>query len=496
MMSSSGFQHVNGLRLYVHRFRDESTAPSGLTIVLLHGFMDSGATWDMVAPVLARAGHDVVAPDLRGFGLSDSVGAGGYYHFPDYVADLAALVDALAPRRLAVVGHSMGGTVAGLYAGAHADKLERLALLEGTGPMATEPSIAVDRMQAWLRTLREVPRVPKTLVSLQEAIERLALHHPRVPRDVIESRAKLLTRADDQGRLLWAYDPLHRTTAPTPFHAEAFEEFLRRIDCPTLVVSGGPTGWHPPDEAKRIACLRHPVHFELPNAGHMMHWTEPVALAQQLVQFFGEAPKARAPVSTGSAPISPTRPPLDGVQPPGSTAGTPASGRGAAGATAVAVSPQAAPAPAAPAHAAPASATGAPSHGWPGPAASVPAGPTAPPTGLGAPPPAIPAPAPSSAGAAAPRAPAPAPSSPGGVPAAAPAPSPAAAPGFTATPAATAPPGVTATPGITTPGRPIYGGAAADPSPGPVMPGPFAGSVPIVPTRPSGGSSQGGGGNA
>src|SRR4051794_24555734 len=109
MMSGSGYQRVNGLKLYVHRFRDPAAAPSGLTILLVHGFLDSGATWDLVAPRLARAGHDVVAPDLRGFGLSDYVGAGGYYHFPDYIADLAELVDAIAPRRLSVVGHSMGG---------------------------------------------------------------------------------------------------------------------------------------------------------------------------------------------------------------------------------------------------------------------------------------------------------------------------------------------------------------------------------------------------
>ena len=253
MMTSSGYQRVNGLRLWVHRFRDESRAPTGLTIVLLHGFMDSGATWDMVAPTLARAGHDVLAPDLRGFGQSDFVGPGGYYHFPDYVADLAELVDALAPRRLAIVGHSMGGTVAALYAWAPGTPTgwERLsAAARGHGPHGdgdTAPSRAVDRMQAWLRTLREVARTPKPLTSLQEAVERLALHHPRVPREVIESRAKLLTRADETGRLVWADDPLHRTTAPTPFRADAFGEFLRRIDCPTLVVSGGaPPAGTPP----------------------------------------------------------------------------------------------------------------------------------------------------------------------------------------------------------------------------------------------------------
>jgi pimeloyl-ACP methyl ester carboxylesterase len=290
MMSSSGYQRVNGLRLWVHRFREASAPPSGLTILLLHGFMDAGATWDMVAPALARGGHDVVAPDLRGFGQSDYVGPGGYYHFPDYVADVAELVDALAPRRLAVVGHSMGGTVAALYTGAHHERVERLALLEGMGPVATEPRLAVDRMQAWLRTLRSIDRIAKPLTSLQEAVERLALHHPRVSREVIETRARLLTRPDETGRLIWAYDPLHRTTAPTPFHLDAFNEFLRRIDCPTLVVSGGPTGWHPPDEAERIACLPHPTRFELPNAGHMMHWTEPVALGDRLAAFFGEPP--------------------------------------------------------------------------------------------------------------------------------------------------------------------------------------------------------------
>jgi pimeloyl-ACP methyl ester carboxylesterase len=299
MMSSSGFQRINGLRLWVHRFREEAVPPSGLTVVLVHGFMDAGATWDLVAPTLTRGGHEVVAPDLRGFGRSDFVGGGGYYHFPDYVADIAELIDSLAPRRLALVGHSMGGTVASLYAGAYPERVERLALLEGMGPVATESSVAVDRMQAWLRTLREVGRTPKPLTSLQEAIERLSLHHPRVPREVIESRAKLLTRADETGRLVWAYDPLHRTTAPTPFSVEVFKEFLRRIDCPTLVVGGGPAGWHPPDEDDRVACLPHATRFELPRAGHMMHWTEPSALAQRLFTFFGEspAPRARAPVS-------------------------------------------------------------------------------------------------------------------------------------------------------------------------------------------------------
>ncbi|WP_437630054.1 alpha/beta fold hydrolase [Sorangium sp. So ce854] len=284
---SSDTWKVNGLGLCVHRFRDEGARPTGLTLLLLHGFLDAGSTWDLVAEPLARAGHDVVAPDLRGFGRSARVGPGSYYYFPDYIADVAALVDALAPARLGVVGHSMGGAVAVYYAGACPDRVERLALLEGMGPPANAPELAVTRMETWLRETRGIDRAPRRLSSMQDAIARLVAHHPRVPRAVLATRAPLLTREEPDGGLAWAYDPMHRTTSPLTFQVEAFNAFLERIACPTLVVSGGPQGWHPPDEAERTARLRRAEHVELPEAGHMMHWSAASELAARLVEFFG-----------------------------------------------------------------------------------------------------------------------------------------------------------------------------------------------------------------
>jgi pimeloyl-ACP methyl ester carboxylesterase len=305
VQSASGFYRANGLRLFVHRFHAPGVAPSGLTVLLVHGFLDAGATWELVARPLAAAGHDVFAPDLRGFGASDWVGPGGYYHFPDYVADLAALAEQIAPSgaipaRLGVVGHSMGGTIAGLFAGAHPGRVERLALLEGMGPLPTEPAFAIDRMQAWLRDMRRLARVSRPLGSMREAVERLQLHHSHVPRDVIETRAERLTRTDEAGQLAWAYDPMHRTTSPTPFQAESFKAFLRNIDCPVLVVGGGKNGWHPHDEEERIACLRHPTLAELPAAGHMMHWTEPEALSATLLDFFARGPLPKPPPAPGA----------------------------------------------------------------------------------------------------------------------------------------------------------------------------------------------------
>ena len=277
----------HGLSLEVHRFVDRGATPSGLTVLLVHGFMDAGGTWDDVAAVLAGAGHEVVAPDMRGFGASDRVGPGGYYHFPDYVADLDVLVEQLAPARLAVVGHSMGGTISCLFTGSHPERVERLALLEGLGALDLGPDVAVERMKGWLADLRKGERRNRSLSSLDDAASRLALSHPNVPRAALVSRAERLVARAADGELRWAFDPLHRTRSPTPFSLASFRRFLESIRCPTVFVSGGETGWHPPDEEQRLGWIAGARRLELPGAGHMMHWTAPAELGAMLVRFLG-----------------------------------------------------------------------------------------------------------------------------------------------------------------------------------------------------------------
>ena len=277
----------NGLSLCVHRFADEQATPSGVSsgvsIVLLHGFMDSGATWDLVAAELCESGASIYAPDFRGFGRSDRVPGGGYYHFPDYVADIAALIDAIAPRELVLVGHSMGGSVACLYTGTCPDRVQRLVLLEGVGPPAMDGSLALHRMRKWLNDLREL-RQGRPLSSLEDAARRLSATHPHIDRGVLLSRARHLTIEKPDGTLEWAHDPLHRTTSPSIFHVEAFKGFLADIRCPVTFVSGGENGWHPTDEAERLAAFPTPPRVvTLEKAGHMMHWTEPSGVARAIL---------------------------------------------------------------------------------------------------------------------------------------------------------------------------------------------------------------------
>jgi pimeloyl-ACP methyl ester carboxylesterase len=249
--------------------------------------MDAAGTWDRVAPALAEAGHRVLAPDMRGFGTGARAPAGSYYHFPDYVADLAALIDVLVPSKAPVklIGHSMGGTVVTYLAGAWPARISRLVSIEGLGPPDNGFELGPVRTEKWLDDLRSVrPSVP---IKREDARRRLGVAHPLVPADILDTRFPHLVRDVGEGMVEWNYDPLHRTTAPVPFFAQLFREFAKRVTCPVMFVSGGERGFHPPDEAERLAAFANVRSETIADAGHMVHWTKPAELTSLLLSHLG-----------------------------------------------------------------------------------------------------------------------------------------------------------------------------------------------------------------
>jgi pimeloyl-ACP methyl ester carboxylesterase len=291
-MGTSLHLKANGLEHHVVEWLPPAEVIAPGTALLIHGFMDAGNSWDLVAPLLAAAGLRVLAPDMRGFGDAPRAPEGSYYHFADYVADLAELVRLLVPgpaeeSPLFLVGHSMGGTVASLYTGAFPERVTRLALLEGMGPPDNPPEVAPDRMRRWIEQVRSTPREPRAIGTMDDALRRLTGNHTRIDPAILSGRIRHLVRElPDGSGVRWAFDPLHRTMSPVPFFARVFNSFAARVTCPVLAIGGGPDGFHPIDEEERIASFRHVERAELPTAGHMMHWTEPDALAKLLLDFW------------------------------------------------------------------------------------------------------------------------------------------------------------------------------------------------------------------
>jgi pimeloyl-ACP methyl ester carboxylesterase len=252
--------------------------------------MDACGTWDLVAPALATAGLRVLAPDMRGFGEGARAPNGSYYHFVDYVFDLAELVEMLSPAEpVALVGHSMGGMIASLFAGTFPERVTHLVNIEGVGPPDNPFEVGPARMRGWIEQVRasRLRRGARPTLTRDEALVRMRANHPNVAPEILAHRLPHLASATGDERLSWHFDPLHRTMSPTPFFARLFAEFARKVTCPVLFVSGGPRGYHPPDEAERLAAFERCRRVELPEAGHMVHWTEPAALAKLLLEHLG-----------------------------------------------------------------------------------------------------------------------------------------------------------------------------------------------------------------
>lgn len=223
---------VRGLPLRVWELGDASPAPGRPPAVCLHGFLDQGLTFsDMVG---ARRGR-WVAPDQRGFGGSGHVPAACWYHFADHIADADDLLDAVSPDApVDLVGHSMGGTVALLLAAARPERVRRLVVLDGLGPLQPPGDTPVARMQQFLSGVRAT-KAHRPLASLDDAITRMQRVNPSLTRGHAARLAAASTRQDPDG-LRWTYDPRHRVRAPTTLRPAELEPFLRAVIAPTLVV--------------------------------------------------------------------------------------------------------------------------------------------------------------------------------------------------------------------------------------------------------------------
>jgi len=148
--SESLYFDLRGLRYHVRRWPGNPSQ----RLVLLHGWMDVSASFQFLVDALA-GDWEVLAPDWRGYGLTEW-GKSDCYWFPDYLADLDALLDQMhANETVNLVGHSLGGNVACLYAGIRPARIRRLINLEGFGMAPTQADQAPARYLRWLDELRE-----------------------------------------------------------------------------------------------------------------------------------------------------------------------------------------------------------------------------------------------------------------------------------------------------------------------------------------------------
>ena len=290
--SRSEFLTVRGLRTHVRHWGREG-APK---IFMVHGWMDVAASFQFVVDCLAGDWH-VIAPDWRGFGLSERTQSDTYW-FPDYVADLDVMLDHYSPGvAVNLLGHSMGGNVVSLYAGVRPERVRRLINLEGFGLPATHPGQAPKRYAKWLDELRQPPTL-RTYPSVEAVAARLQKTNPRLS----DARAAFLSQhwsapnADGEWEILG--DPAHKKPSPLLYQVEEVLACWKNITAPVLWVEAEDTNmWQwmgPKPEARieidrRLAYLARVSAHMMADAGHMLHHDQPAALARMLEAFLSDS---------------------------------------------------------------------------------------------------------------------------------------------------------------------------------------------------------------
>jgi pimeloyl-ACP methyl ester carboxylesterase len=289
---------VRGLKMHLTRWGPE---PSALDppVFLLHGWLDAGETFQFIVDAFKKD-WPVIAPDWRGFGRSEWPQES--YGSPDYLGDLDALMDRISPHLpVRMVGHSMGGNIANLYAGLRPERVRCVVNLEGLGLPRTSAADAPQRMRKWLDQIKG-PVVEKNYDSFAQLASIIQFRYPRFSPGAAAFVARVWGVPDEGGRVRLAADPRHHWVNPILYKREDAEATWREIRAPLLMMMGEES-----DYLKRLgadgtmealsAAYPGAELAGIAGAGHMLHIERPELVAPRIEAFLdsrgkhGQAPK-------------------------------------------------------------------------------------------------------------------------------------------------------------------------------------------------------------
>ena len=281
------------LRLWGDPSRCSEQRPA---LVLVHGWMDVAASWQFLVDAMAQD-RFIVAPDWRGFGHSRVASHTDSFWFPDYLADLEALLR--APEvgwpewpHIDLLGHSMGGNVVMMYAGIRPSRIRRLINLEGFGLPERPADHAPTQYAKWLDELN-VPQDLRPYDSAEGVARRLMKNNPRLSADKAAWLSQQWAQPDPQGRWHILGDPAHKRVNPMLYRVPEVLACWKRISAPVLSVVGRQTDlaqwwgdrYSLAEFQERLKVVPQVRSEWIEDCGHMLHHDQPQVLAHLIESF-------------------------------------------------------------------------------------------------------------------------------------------------------------------------------------------------------------------
>tara|TARA_Y100000814_G_scaffold162932_1_gene118939 strand:- start:204 stop:1169 length:966 start_codon:yes stop_codon:yes gene_type:complete len=240
-------------------------------MLLVHGIQDHCRSWDWLAQSF-RSRYHIVAPDLRGHGDSEW-SKGATYSRLEYVYDLAQLVKQQELNPVTVVSHSLGGTIASIYAGLYPENIEKLIIIEGIGfyprSEANQPAALI---RDWISTNHQLAgRIPKRYVTQEDAYLRMQKTNPHLSPGQARHLTQNGSNRNEDGTYSWKFDNYTRSRTPYDVPEKDMQQLWGRIDCPVLIINskqGYPNRIGQNGTLKYFSDVRL---IEIDKAGHWTH---------------------------------------------------------------------------------------------------------------------------------------------------------------------------------------------------------------------------------
>jgi pimeloyl-ACP methyl ester carboxylesterase len=255
-------------------------------ILALHGWLDNAASFYYLAPLLAKAGYEVIAIDFAGHGHSSHRAKGHFNHFIDYVLEIDEVINKLKWKETILLGHSMGAAMAQMYTAAFPKNVFRLVMIENLGaiPSYQKDSAAEglrEAMSQWKKhSLKHNHFYKNKNTALKARLKVTPMEEsnlfPLVKRGLKKSKKGYHWRTDKRLRLRSLFR----------FSEEMTQDLLSSCNTKTLLILATPTTYamNYPTAKQRITKLNPDKFIEI-KGHHHLHMDKAEIVCEEIINF-------------------------------------------------------------------------------------------------------------------------------------------------------------------------------------------------------------------
>lgn len=207
---------------------------SGPVVLGLHGFLDNAESLRVLAPYLSH--YRFIALDLPGHGYSSHRPEGAHYNQADYLQDIHALITSQQWEKVILIGHSMGGILASLYAGLFPEQVAGVVSIDACGPLTMDEDTAQTQMREAILSRSKKRSTTLMPVDLDKAVK-ARCNISDIP---AASARQILQRnitQDDNGTDVWGSDPSLRTKSVLRLTESQAKNIMESVLCPILFIA-------------------------------------------------------------------------------------------------------------------------------------------------------------------------------------------------------------------------------------------------------------------